>query len=412
MLNNRSNIIRSNLYYYNYFLPLLLVVLFSSIFVSRLTGLSFLEQIDELFILTVISVGIFLGILSGYVNLLLLYYLYGILLLITLSLAGGYSSNIFIIVLSSVLYLKIIPTIYIFRNAPHINITVLMNFLFIFCLIGGFISFMMPDLFLQLLPNTSYKISTDRMLGFFVNANRQGALASLLFIYFWFVKKRKIPALIALLILALTGSRSYLLVSSILFLYLFYANGGRLSIYLLTPIILSLIAYVLVYEFNVLETFEKVQGTINSDLRYIRIAMLFGGYSLATEFFPFGAGGGQFGSPLSHGGQAYVSLGISEWATVVEGTGIHDSGIGTILGEYGFFGFFLLAILIFQTFRVWGKNWLTRMDIYLLLGLIFYQSLFRQIIPDFYFSFITIGYAIVIISLRQRNYNAYPTGPQ
>lgn len=391
--------------------PAILTLIFSSVFFIRLTGVNVIGQIDELYLASVVLFGFGIGVLTGRLNWLLGLYLFSYFLLTLISLLGGYDSSPLTSVLSTALFLKFFMLFYVFRHAVVVNFRPVIYTLFGFCCIGGAASFLMPSFFETLLPDTTYEIGVSRMLGFFVNSNRQGALACLLFLYFWFVAGNRYFAAAALLILFLSGSRTYLVLTVITHLYFLHSSGRKLSLYIIAPILAACASYLLVFEFNLIDTFEKVSGTLNSDLRYIRVAMFAGGVSLAAEFFPFGAGGGQFGSPLSVGSESYVSLGISHWSSVEAGTGIHDSGIGTILGEYGFLGFVTLGVLLFHGFSRWGAGTLKPVDLYFLIGLVALQSLFRQVISDFYFSFITIGIAVVLVRIRQGQTNAHPSRP-
>ncbi|MDV7141357.1 hypothetical protein R3X27_01540 [Tropicimonas sp. TH_r6] len=395
--------------------PTLLVLLFSATFLVRTTKLSALSQLDELFLVGAFAIGLSLSLLHGRVHMLAAVYFAGLLCLTLLSSFGGLNPTLPISILSALLFWKLPLVAFAFRNAPLYDLSNVMRALFVFCVVGGAVSLSFPSFFISLLPDVSFKMNTERMVGFFLNANRQGALASLLFLYFWFVGRKKPLALLMLAILLLTGSRSYIAITPLIFLYFRHVSQHSLSTMLVAPVIATATLYLLITEFGILDTVQKATQTLDSGLRYIRVAILAGGFTLATEFFPLGAGGGMFASPLSHGSQAYVMLGIDGWATVIEGTGIHDSGIGTMLGEYGFLGTAMVFFLLFRMFRIWGQGLLSPVNCLFLLALVAYQSLFRQVISDFYFSFITIAFAILLYRLvearrpLEKGDNANPT---
>ncbi len=383
--------------------PAVLVLLFSTTLLVRTTKLSALSQLDELFLVGAFAIGLSMSLLYGRVHMLAGVYFLGLLVLTLVSAFGGLNPSLTVSILSSLLFWKLPLVFFAFRNAPLYDMSNVMGTLFVFCVLGGALSMAFPAFFVALLPEVSFSMKTERMLGFFINANRQGALACLLFLYFWFVRRSTPLALLMLAILLLTGSRSYIAITPVIFLFFRHASQRSVSTMLVAPVLAAATVYLLITEFGVLDTVQKATQTLDAGLRYIRVAIFIGGLDLATEFFPFGAGGGKFASPLSHGSQAYVMLGIDGWATVIEGTGIHDSGIGTMLGEYGALGTTLIFFLLYRLFRIWGQGQLTPTHCLFMLALIAYQSLFRQVISDFYFSFITLGFATLLLRLVERH---------
>lgn len=380
--------------------PFLLILVFAAVFFQRALGVGVLLQLEELILLVAVGGGIASQLMAQKINRLIPLYLVALGGMIVISLAGGYATSITTSVLACILFLKLPLLLYVFRNLVNYDLSRMMLWFLVFLVTGGALSLALPGYFLSLLPDLTYDIDGGRMMGFFVNANRQGALASILLLYFYFIKKQKLLALFCFGMLFLTESRSYFIATVMIFFYCYHQFVSKLSLMLLSPILIGAAGYLLIYEFNILETFGSIGGTLESDLRYIRAAMLAGGVLLATEFFPFGAGGGRFGSTLSTGSAAYDRVGIGNWDTVLDGSGIHDSGIGTILGEFGFAGLAVLAVALAAGFRIWSRRVLLGQDIWFLVFMVLFLSLFRQVISNFYFSFIIIGYAYVIVRLR------------
>lgn len=89
--------------------------------------------------------------------------------------------------------------------------------------------------------------------------------------------------------------------------------------------------------------------------RYIRALMVYYGGYLAIENFPIGTGAATFGTVLSGGSSVYSQVGLANTIFVEEMTGIYDSNLGSILGEFGFlgvFGFYIILRSIYKDF-VW-----------------------------------------------------------
>lgn len=390
-----------------YIWPAVLLLSFSAVFIERNLRLGILLQLDELIILIGVAGGFATQLLSQKISKLILFYIILLMVISVVSLAGGYAQSIPTSILACFLYLKLPLLLYIFRSMPSYDLSRLMNWFFLFLLIGGVLSLVFNAYFESLLPDVTWYLDPGRMMGFFVSPNRQAALASVLFLYFYFIRKQRSVAFLCFAILFLTESRSMFILAIMLFLYCYHQFVSKLSLLVLSPVLVLATAYFLVFEFEILETLDFITGTLDADLRYIRAAMLAGGIFLAIEYFPFGAGGGTFGSPLSRGSQAYNDVGIGHWDSVLDGSGIHDSGIGTMFGEFGVFGVVVLVVALYASFRSWSRNILIRRDLIVILFMILFLSLFRQVISNFYFSFITIGYAYIILQLRWSKSNAY-----
>ena len=84
-----------------------------------------------------------------------------------------------------------------------------------------------------------------------------------------------------------------------------------------------------------------------SNSRYVRGIMVYGGFKFAIENFPFGVGAANFGTVMSFGGKYYDILGISRMDEFSDSSGIFDSNIASILGEYGVIFFLVLLYLSF-----------------------------------------------------------------
>lgn len=115
------------------------------------------------------------------------------------------------------------------------------------------------------------------------------------------------------------------------------------------------------------DTISNLQDstTNDSDNSYIRGLMIYNGYSLFSEFFPFGVGAATFGTTLSTYNTLavynHVHFNIAE-LTLSDGSvnGIYDSGFFSMLAENGFIGMMTTMSFIYYFFK-FNK---TRLDSY------------------------------------------------
>jgi hypothetical protein len=96
--------------------------------------------------------------------------------------------------------------------------------------------------------------------------------------------------------------------------------------------------------------------TTAEDNSYIRGLMIYHGFNLFLEFFPFGVGNATFGTVMSNYNTLevynYVGLDLS-WLTREDGTlkGVYDSGLFSMLAENGFLGMIIIFIFIYYFFN-------------------------------------------------------------
>jgi len=219
-------------------------------------------------------------------------------------------------------------------------------------------------------------------------------------IYFLFVERKPVIGAFFVAVLILSESRSLTVFASLFAIFWFMISNVSLIRKLFIVIAILIITAVSLYLFVSREDILfKIGGTLYGDLLYIRAAMVAGGVQLAAAFFPFGAGGGTFGSSLSVGSEAYVMVGIAHWDTVVDMTGVFDSGLGSILGEYGYFGLIIYIILLIVGFRSFGAKKLPYAAVFFLTIMVLYMNLFWTIASDFFFSFFIL-FLFMIVSQK------------
>lgn len=274
-------------------------------------------------------------------------------------------------------------------------------------LIGVIANLVHPAPFVSLMTETSFEADSSRAMGFLLNANRAAAISVILALYYWFIERRLGLFLVLVAALLLTVSRSFLVLFAVAFVYFsFIGDYSRRKIVVGILCAMPILMY-LVFFGELDGTFLKIEETVYGDLKYIRAAMLVGGADLAYEFFPFGAGGGTFGSTLSKGSELYDRIGIGGWLTVIDATGIFDSGVGALLGEYGVFGFVVMFASVGLGFRLFLGKLATLGDVAFLTGVAMYLSFFRTIVADFFYSFIIVCISIMICYVRKLRLSRY-----
>jgi hypothetical protein len=97
--------------------------------------------------------------------------------------------------------------------------------------------------------------------------------------------------------------------------------------------------------------------TNDEDNSYIRGLMIFYGFSLFLEFFPFGVGNATFGTVLSQFNTlevySYVGLNLeSIYYKTNKLSGVYDSGFFSMLAENGFIGTLLIFSFIYYFFKI------------------------------------------------------------
>ena len=323
--------------------------------------------------------------------------LIGLLIVLSLgSLFSRFSPDIGTIFVASVLYLKFFMLAIVFSRITLAKVHKIVVVIFYLNLIGALLSAVS-----MLVPSIGM-YENYRFMGFQLNPSRFGVMNSILFMYFVFAVKSKHMAFICLILIVLSISKSAMLFLLFASLYLSWLMGAsRLILYLIFASAITPLAYIWFSE-NIAHTQNVLQNTIAGDVFYLRYILLMSGLDLAKEFFPVGSGAGTFASPLSHGSHVYWYLGIGEIRTIQEGTGIHDSGIGTIIGEYGFLGCVTVLLgLAFIFKKIIGAAGST-FDVIICVICVIWLSFSRGIISSYYYSFCMILFALIIRHMRMQ----------
>lgn len=99
-------------------------------------------------------------------------------------------------------------------------------------------------------------------------------------------------------------------------------------------------------------TVLNVQWTVESpeEIGYIRGIMIYYSVVLAWSRFPFGTGAGSYGTLMSDNSPVYTEIGLQNSVYFVTKSGIYDSNLASLLGEFGFLGIALFAFIVYWVF--------------------------------------------------------------
>lgn len=343
-----------------------------------------------------IAIGVATGVFSRFAVLLLI----ASASYTALSGLGRFNDGLPSAIWSSILFSKIFILFFAAKNLKLIELHSVILILSVVHATGMALNFIVPSFFESLLLDVPFERDISRVMGFLLNDNKSAALSTILALYFWFVRNSRIIGLVFSCAVFLTGSVSFLVVFISAAAYLQFLRSPKSAALLVIPV-LALSVYALRYSIDISSKLDLIRPD-GSGL-YIRSVMLFQGIELALEFFPFGTGGGTFGSSLSGGSPVYSYLGIENLRSVEEMTGVFDSSIGAILGEYGALGFLITLILLFYLFRLRGASLITFSDAVFLVSLTIFLSFFRSVIPDFYYSAFFLLLILIVGESRIRS---------
>lgn len=100
-------------------------------------------------------------------------------------------------------------------------------------------------------------------------------------------------------------------------------------------------------------TVENIESTIDDPVKssYIRGIMIYFSFELATDRFPLGTGAATYGTVLSENSHVYAEIGLHNSVYFIDTTGIYDSNLASILGEFGYIGLFLYLFIFYKVLQ-------------------------------------------------------------
>lgn len=382
------------------------LLVYLDVFMGRVTGMPVRTVVD----LLVLSTSLFLVVRMLMVEKMKvchLIFVTNIFLFSIISSLGALEPGVFRSVVSSIIFSKFLMVFFLARYADFDQLNLAMRTLAFVHVAGGLLSLLYPQFFHNLLPQTSYELDTSRLMGFSLNANRAATVSSILFLYYSIVKRKFLPALFFFIILLFSESRSLTAITFCVLAYIVLISRAPTILKVFGIVTISAaIAVSFFYLMNLEDTLLKIENTVFGELRYIRAGMLMGGFSLAQDFFPFGVGGGLFGTSLSRGSEAYSLVGLAHWDSVIDMTGVFDSGIGAILGEYGFVGTAIYVLVVFFTIRYASKKRTAVGHAAFVTLMVVFMNFFRTVPSDFFYSFFFLFVYLLVNAQIQRNATA------
>lgn len=233
-------------------------------------------------------------------------------------------------------------------------------------LFGVFVNFFFPDDFIY--STYEYALSRQRIIGFQFKPNDLAIFLSLFFSAFLFNEDVKIVKLkwfslfFILTLIVVSTSRTALLVSIIAIIFYAYHIKSKYTVTKISITLLAFVGLLLMFAVFFFEYFLQsflFKETISNfkefssieTSKYIRFIMVFFGFKLLLNYFPFGTGAGTYGTVMSDDSPVYDMLGISQMEFFQKMEGVYDSNIASIFGEYGVVG---VMVFIFFSVKVFG----------------------------------------------------------
>lgn len=268
--------------------------------------------------------------------------------------------------------------------------------------IGLLINLALPGLIAQMIPQVYGWLDRSDVTGLQLNVNRFGIMAAVLFTWFCFVRPNAPLAVLMLICLVLSASRSGALLLVLMVSYFAVRGSSKRVTLVLVWIALACFPIGYLLREHIATGLEFLRQSLLVETAYIRTIMLMHGGQLALQNFPLGTGGGTFGSPLSLGSPIYAEVGIAHLPTVQLGHGINDSGVGSILGEYGLLGFALVMGCVAQLSKNIAPGRLSAADVTFLLVAFVLGSLFRAMISSYYYATIMVLLVVMLVLHRPK----------
>lgn len=378
------------------------VVIYLSFFLSALLKFGAINQIDTLVFIALIFKSLFYFIFTGKIPRTGAIFFISILSFFIISSLGQNTTSLFISILSSILFVKIFLVFYALDNVKLKNLTELIHVISLLHIIGILLNIIVPDYFVALFPSTRYELDPTRIGGFLINPNLSASVSMTLALYNRFILQNNKLFVLFCFFIFLSASVSFFTIFILLLTYFSIISDKNIKSITLT--LFLLITFYLFFEESIQQRFSALDITLNSAGQYIRVGMLLGGYKLANDNFPFGSGGGTFGSSLSSNTSiSYSQAGLSNWNSIVDSTGVFDSGIGSLIGEYGYLGLITFIFLLLVMFKNFSSNALRFNDYLFFVFLVIFLSFFRSVSSDFFYSIIILLNFLILIHLREQN---------
>jgi hypothetical protein len=344
---------------HRYFLISVIILLLSSKLLLSFETLSFLTYLDELLLLYLFVV-IFYSFAVLKLDRYVLYITITICYMILISVLMN-SSSMKNIVLQSFIHMKFFIFYFVVdKYLKYGDLRKIGWFLFVFTIFGLFLNILLQETFNNILSQSvDYRSGFLRVGGFQQNANLLGLILGLFYLFLLLCgnitkKNMLLITIIFSLLIFVTGSRSSFVIIVIGISYYYLFGSVKSKIYMVPAYIILLVGL-----FGILGYSDMLDRTMSNILTlenagesgYIRGIMLVSGFQLFCDYFPIGTGAATFGSVLSEGSYIYYVLGLSDKSFFLNMSGIYDSNLATIGGEFGFIGIFIYSFLLIFIYK-------------------------------------------------------------
>lgn len=348
---------------------MLFVILFERVLTNLLLGSreAHASSLDEAALVALFAYSVFISVyrkteLGGFYRLLALLVVY----LATVSLLFGRNQNVSDVMFQIALHLQyfmLLSSLTIIYFNGKLEAYKTLTLFILITVIGAVLQLVAPQLFSLVIGETNYlnnsqNFSVLRLEGLQKNPNALGvALATFIalnmiassrlysskyiFSLFW----------ISCLLLLATASRSSLIIIFIAFIFT-PSSVWRKLIFLIVVMSALLISGDLNFVLEkTMENYQRFGGNVDPNA-VIRWTLLKTGFNISVEYFPIGSGVATYGSAFAGDSVVYREQGISTLNAITSFRNIHDSNVGTILGELGLTGFLIFSSVTYYSLKI------------------------------------------------------------
>ena len=316
-------------------------------------------------------------------------------------LLGAFVTNPLIVVIATIVTLKLHYLLFIAMHVPSNFFHRIITLIFWYSLIGGLFFAVSPETFFQLgAPN-----NWGRNVGFMFDANEFGYLCVPTLFYYIYLKLNLPRAICTLILIIESGSNTALFMVVATVLYISLVKTGKFSTKVLLLSFMGVVLYyiVAIHGDRLVHTAMILTNSLNTGAYYPRVLMFLGGFRLAIEYFPFGAGGGYFATNLTKIYEVYQNAGVAIMLDVENGQGLFDSGIGQLLGQFGFCGSAVVFGSLYYLIQHGSYN-LTKKDCFFFLAIILLLNFSLTVISDFTQS---VSVLLLLYCLKEYNFQRH-----
>jgi len=388
----------------------LLIVFFHKV-LSGVLNTKIFNVVDEVFILLVLILLIIHGLYTKTIEVIFLSTLLIVLYFIIISVLFGKQSDVFMVIMQSVIHLKFfifLSFFYLIINKLKIinGITILKYFLII-SLLGLLLEVIFHNTFYNFM-NIDFNLrpyaKRDKVVyGGFIKTN---VLSFLLIVYFTlkafldktFSGKKFFTWLILLLFFfILVRSRTPILV--LLGLVFLKYRTKIFKFRVMTSFVMVFVAalfFIKTQTILIEKTTTNISLMFTKDSHYIRGIMYFLSGQIFVDYFPIGTGAATFGTVLSENSITYSIYNVSRRSFFINMDGVYDSNMASIIGEFGFIGVIIFVCLFSLLFLKNSKKGKVTTALIAMLFITFIYCFVSPLFMNTFFSMVlALGFSVL-----------------